>query len=327
MSESSPCTHEFRPQRHKPQRILVIPAGGVGARMGQPQPKQYISIEGEPILYHTLSAFCGLVDKVIIAASEEFHPLCQEIAKRALPHIPITVVPAGTTRFHSVQNALCSLSSDIELSLPESSASERRTSKSRRTFPNPWAASDKQRETDLGEEKEEAIVAVHDAVRPMVKASVIEQCFAAAARYGAAAPSKPSIDSLRIYSHGSYIPLDRSSVVRISTPQCFSAGRLCSAYQQEYRESFTDDLSVYETLFNDPIHLLVDNEENIKITTPIDLMLLKHYLQKTTTTQQEKQEDIPSVHTEDNAHSPAMTSKEDSTATNTVCIKDSFRSL
>jgi 2-C-methyl-D-erythritol 4-phosphate cytidylyltransferase len=116
------------------------------------------------------------------------------------------------------------------------------------------------------------LIAVHDAVRPFVKEEVILSAFDTAEVAGAAVPVLPIKDSLRQITSDESIAVDRSLFRIVQTPQVFKRNILKLAYEQQYSNEFTDDASVVESCGQD-IVLVDGNEENIKITTPIDLLL------------------------------------------------------
>lgn len=119
------------------------------------------------------------------------------------------------------------------------------------------------------------LVAVHDGVRPLVSAEIIDACFDLAELKGAVAPCRPMTESLRYYATDGNYAVDRSRYVTVQTPQTFRSEWLREAYRQPYEEYFTDDCSVYEHHFGRPVALIVGNIENIKLTTPLDLSLAK----------------------------------------------------
>lgn len=127
-------------------------------------------------------------------------------------------------------------------------------------------------------EREDSLVAIHDGVRPLVSGEVIELCFAEAEHSGAALPYLPMVDSLRRLQGESSEAVDRSQYVSVQTPQTFRSGLILSAYSVEEVESFTDDASVFEAYHALPISLVRGNEENIKITTPRDMILAEGLL-------------------------------------------------
>lgn len=121
---------------------------------------------------------------------------------------------------------------------------------------------------------ENAIVAIHDAVRPLVSLQVIKTCFATAKTKGCAVPFIKEKNSVRqIVSNENKI-IDRSSLALIQTPQCFHSQKVKKAYQKAKESKFTDDASVFEADGN-KVFLIEGNEENIKITTQLDLKVLE----------------------------------------------------
>jgi len=115
-------------------------------------------------------------------------------------------------------------------------------------------------------------VAVHDAVRPLVSHETLTRCFNALKEYNAVVPAIPINDSIREVHGAANKSVDRSLYKRIQTPQCFRASVLKEAYNKPFSPLFTDDASVVEA--NDHSVFLVEgNLENIKITSPIDLIV------------------------------------------------------
>ena len=119
---------------------------------------------------------------------------------------------------------------------------------------------------------EEGIVAVHDAVRPLVTKKTIVNSFKAAERYGNGVPAIPLNDSIRQIESSRSVAVDRSKYCLIQTPQCFSISLLKKAYSQDYKYTFTDDASVVESL-GESIYLVDGNVDNLKLTTPTDLVI------------------------------------------------------
>ena len=117
-----------------------------------------------------------------------------------------------------------------------------------------------------------ALVAIHDGVRPFVSDKTIHHCFLAAEMYGVAIPTLPIKESLRIIDGTKSMAVNRSNYCNVQTPQVFKGGLLREGYEQQYNISFTDDASVVEQLGYSP-YLIEGNIENIKITTPLDLKL------------------------------------------------------
>ena len=127
---------------------------------------------------------------------------------------------------------------------------------------------------------DEGLIAVHDGVRPLVSVATVSTCFDSAAAHGAAIPVTDAVESIRKITSNGSVAVDRTQYKLVQTPQVFEAGLLKAAYNQDFSAFFTDDASVVEA-FGHPVTLVKGNPENIKITTPGDLLyaevLLKHH--------------------------------------------------
>jgi len=122
-----------------------------------------------------------------------------------------------------------------------------------------------------------SVVAVHDGVRPLVSADLLERCFAAAESTGAAIPVLPLTDSLRrLEGDGRSTAANRADFVAVQTPQCFHFAVLDAAYTQATTEA-TDDATLVERLGH-PIALVPGERRNIKLTTPEDMALAELWL-------------------------------------------------
>jgi 2-C-methyl-D-erythritol 4-phosphate cytidylyltransferase len=115
------------------------------------------------------------------------------------------------------------------------------------------------------------LVAIHDGVRPLVSHMTIERCFAEAAVNDAAIPVVEPPESVRMMTVKGSMPLNRSSIRLVQTPQVFSLAIIKKAYQCDYSSEFTDDATVVERA-GYPVSLVEGNTENIKITTPAHLL-------------------------------------------------------
>ena len=212
----------------------VIVAGGKGLRMGGDVPKQFLPIGGKPVLMHTIEAFRKALDGVTI----------------------VLVLPAEQ---HDYWQKLCK---DYGFHSPELIAKGGETrfhsvKNGLALLPN-----------DL-----EAVVGVHDGVRPFVSKETIRRCFAAASEGKAVVPVVPVVETVRqILPDGKSVTRPRDESRLVQTPQTFPLALLKEAYQQPFSETFTDDASVVEALGKD-IVMIEGNRENIKITTPSDLRI------------------------------------------------------
>ena len=119
---------------------------------------------------------------------------------------------------------------------------------------------------------DQGVVGVHDAVRPFVSIACIENCFNTARQLGNAVPVVMVEESLRKVDGDGSKPADRQVFRLVQTPQCFDVKLLKDAYEQEFNFGFTDDASVVEKL-GIRINLIEGNKENIKLTSPEDLIL------------------------------------------------------
>jgi 2-C-methyl-D-erythritol 4-phosphate cytidylyltransferase len=219
------------------QKIAVIVASGTGSRMGSETPKQFLPLNGKPVLVHTLEKFLSIHDcHVILVLSESGIAFWQPIAEQFFPDTDIPVITGGDTRYQSVKNALDSLDIDVP-----------------------------------------TLVAVHDAVRPLVPLNVILNAYVVAEQFGSAVTCVDSKDSVRLITEDSNQALERKKVKLIQTPQTFQWDILKKAYELPYIDSFTDDASVVEAA-GYAIHLVEGSYANLKITTPEDLFLAEHLL-------------------------------------------------
>jgi len=214
------------------KNVVIIVAGGKGLRMGGDLPKQFLPIQGKPVLMHTLEAFYkwDSVADLLLVLPEEHESYWKMLCKELNFIVRHRIVYGGETRFHSVRNGL----------------------------------------HEIEEDKEDRLIAVHDGVRPFVSNDIISSCFAVAEAFGAAIPVVPMIESVREVNEGENRPFDRNRLCIVQTPQVFRADILYKAYEQPYDERFTDDASLVEASGH-KIRLVDGNRENIKITTPMDL--------------------------------------------------------
>ncbi|TBH73606.1 2-C-methyl-D-erythritol 4-phosphate cytidylyltransferase [Aquirufa nivalisilvae] len=227
------------------KKYAIIVAGGTGQRMKSAVPKQFLLLQGKPILFHTLLQFKKAfadIELILVLPQNQFstwHLLCQEHPE-ILQQCPHHLVEGGATRFHSSQQGIQAI-----------------------------------------QENQQALVAIHDGVRPLVSITCIQQAYQHAEEHGNAVLAVSSKDSIRQWDNNEnvYLPLDRTQIKLIQTPQIFEFSLLKRAFQQEYQDSFTDDASVVELLGID-IHLVEGNYSNIKITTPEDLLIAEALTQK-----------------------------------------------
>lgn len=123
----------------------------------------------------------------------------------------------------------------------------------------------------------QALVAIHDGVRPLVSPHTIAEAFQYAEKSGNGIPAIAVCESVRMVDHAFSKPIDRDTLRIIQTPQCFRAELIKKAYNTSYQQTFTDDASVLEHA-GERIYLSSGNRENIKITTPEDLIMAEALL-------------------------------------------------
>ena len=194
-------------------------------------PKQFLLLNGKPILQHTLERFLTVLPAeniVLVLPTHErqtWLSLCGQYGFQATIHL----VDGGASRFLSVRNGLSALP-----------------------------------DTD-------GVVAVHDGVRPFVSSEIIQTSFDVAARLGSAVTCVPAKDSVRLMDDGGRSrAIDRASVRLVQTPQTFRLDWFRQAFRTNEQAHFTDCASVLEHA-GFAITLIDGSYENIKITTPDDL--------------------------------------------------------
>ncbi len=214
---------------------VIIVAGGKGLRMGTNVPKQFLPINGLPVLMRTIERFreYSLELKIIVVLPEEQKEQWEEMCKNHHFTSVDAVADAGQTRFHSVKSGLSLIPEDTQ-----------------------------------------GVVAIHDGVRPFPSLEVISSCFETARSSKAVIPVVPVLETIRrITSNGTEL-VPREDYLLAQTPQTFDIQLIKKAYEQPFEESFTDDASVVEKLGHS-ITLIDGNRENIKITTPYDLRIAR----------------------------------------------------
>lgn len=125
--------------------------------------------------------------------------------------------------------------------------------------------------------EEESIVFVHDAVRCLLTTALIHRSYEAALEFGATIPVVDCKDSVRMVSSAGNEALERRNIKLVQTPQVFLSTILLPAFNIDYKDKFTDEASVVET-FGMKVHLVEGEENNIKITSPIDMLLAEYLL-------------------------------------------------
>jgi len=129
--------------------------------------------------------------------------------------------------------------------------------------------------------EDESIIFVHDAVRCLVSVSLIHRCYELAMQTGAAVPVISSKDSVRILNDDNNGVIDRNKVMLVQTPQTFHSKILLPAFDIDYKDKFTDEATVVEA-YGLRVSLAEGEETNIKITSPIDLLIAESTIEQLT---------------------------------------------
>ena len=216
---------------------VVIPAAGQGTRMGTARAKQFLELDGKPILVRTIECFqsCNTVDNIVLAVEPGVRSLVQELVQANSLTKVIDVVAGGVQRQDSVWNGLQRLSSErIE------------------------------------------IVLVHDGVRPFVYHRLIESVCSAVKEFGAAVPAVRPSETLKMVDKSGVVVMtpNRDEMRAVQTPQGFRFSALMQAYDQAMKKKFyaTDDAGLVEHL-GGKVKTVEGESLNVKITDPLDLQL------------------------------------------------------
>ena len=126
-----------------------------------------------------------------------------------------------------------------------------------------------------------SLIFVHNGVRPLVSADLVQRCFVQAVEKGSAIPAIAVADSMRIIEGDNSSPVDRQNMRSIQTPQTFRSDILLPAFLQGYREQFTDEATVVEA-YGEEVYLIEGERGNIKITTPEDMLIAETILNSRT---------------------------------------------
>ena len=234
---------------------VILPAAGLGTRMGKGSAektgtsrKQFMLLEGSPILMHTVRKFAASprVSEIVVALRGEDLDWASGMLAEEFPADRVRVVEGGDSRQQSVQNALKSLRPDTDL------------------------------------------VAVHDAVRPFIDLETIHAVFDEAAATGAAIVAVPAVDTVKQVTRGTdhvkvRSTLPREKLVMAQTPQVFRYEIIQKAFQSAMLDGFTgtDESSLVERL-DIEVNVVPGSDRNIKITKPGDMHLARLFYQEET---------------------------------------------
>ena len=227
------------------QVFAILPAAGLGTRMAGPQPKQFLSLDGVPILVHSLRAFAAVprVTSIVVAVRKpEMERVQAQVSENGFDG-RVLVVEGGDNRQESVLHALAAIQAEPD-----------------------------------------DVVLVHDAVRPLIDAATIDRTIDAVVQHGAAIVGLPAVDTIKQVertAHGALVvsTIPREFIVQAQTPQGFRFSLLQSAFAEATADGFvgTDEASVVERAGH-PVAVVPGSHVNLKITQPGDLELAEFYL-------------------------------------------------
>ena len=227
---------------------VILPAAGLGTRMGRTPPesagtsrKQFMLLDGAPILLHTIRKFfsCPSVSEIVVALRAEDMTWVREFLEKEPAAKPVRLVEGGDSRQQSVENALASLDPSTDL------------------------------------------VAVHDAVRPFIDLATIEKVIAEAAKAGAAIVGIVPVDTVKqVHLNKVRATLARERLMLAQTPQVFRYALIKQAFEKAREDGFTgtDESSLVERLDQVEVNVVPGSDRNIKITKPTDMELARLFL-------------------------------------------------
>ncbi|MCC6487262.1 MAG: 2-C-methyl-D-erythritol 4-phosphate cytidylyltransferase [Candidatus Hydrogenedentes bacterium] len=221
---------------------LLIPAAGMGTRLGAGRPKALIELDGVPLLVRTLERF-GSVDLVrdaVIVTPPGFRADFEKLLGAAFPGCPFHYADGGAERQNSVENGLSILQPDTE------------------------------------------IVAIHDAARPFISEDSIRESVIAAREFGAATVAIPSIDTILVGDPDAFLveTPDRRCLWACQTPQTFQVAVIRDAHSRARQEDHlgTDDATLVQRM-GGRVKLVMGSPLNFKVTTPGDFALARCVIQ------------------------------------------------
>lgn len=223
----------------------IVLAAGQGKRMGSAMPKQFLEIHGKPLLCYALECFeaSPLISEIVLVTGEENRAYCQKEIVEAYGFSKIKkIVAGGKERYDSVYEGLKACENCD-------------------------------------------IVFIHDGARPFPDQAMLERTMEAAQQYGACVAAVPSKDTMKLGNADGFVEktLDRSVLWNIQTPQVFDYAMICEAHRrlrEGSMEGITDDSMLVEILGLAPVKLVMGSYDNIKVTTPEDLVIAENIIKR-----------------------------------------------
>lgn len=239
----------------KDRIYAIIVAGGTGSRMNSSVPKQYLDLRGKPVLQYSIEKFLEneLIDACIIVAHKMYHKDIEDMT-RGIAGKNIYIVENGTERIDSVKNGL-----DKALSLEES--------------------------YDNSENGGMAYVMIHDGARPLISEKLISDSIENVKKYRAIVPAIAVKDTIKKINDSNEVldTPERAYLRAAQTPQCFELNLILDTFDKYNSDTLlehlpTDDGSLIELYSDANVVITEGDENNLKITTPIDLRIAEMIL-------------------------------------------------
>lgn len=230
----------------KKRCVAIMLAAGQGKRMESAVKKQYIELDGKPLIYYALKTFqdSEIIDEIILVVGEGQVSYAREeiVEKYGISKVS-TVVEGGAERYDSVWQGLKAIEED----------------------------------------QEAAFVFIHDGARPFVDEAVLRRGYESVKQFRACVAGMPSKDTVKLVDEDTFAvnTPERKYVWTVQTPQIFEKNLIVEAYarlMQEEHAQVTDDAMAVELMMKAPVKLFEGSYENIKITTPEDLRVAGAFL-------------------------------------------------
>ena len=229
-------------KRKNMKTAAIVLAAGKGSRMKADCPKQYLLLKEKPILYYSLKAFEeSCIDEVVLVVGKGEIEYCwKEIVEKYQFKKVTVITEGGKERYHSVYEGLKQM-------------------------------------------KNVDYVFIHDGARPFVTSQLIAKLLEEVKKYKACVAGMPVKDTIKLVDDRQFVTgtPDRRYVWLVQTPQVFDYNLVCGAYKmlmEGEQNGITDDAMVVEQMTGHPVKLIEADYQNIKITTPEDIMIGENFL-------------------------------------------------
>jgi 2-C-methyl-D-erythritol 4-phosphate cytidylyltransferase len=225
--------------------IALIIAGGIGARMNQDIPKQFLNVDDKPVVIYTLETFQRHpeIHEIAVVCIEGWHEVLKAYAKQFNIGKLTTIVTGGNTGQESIKNGITALKAN---------------------------------------HSENDFIMIHDAIRPMISQEIISDSLVKCKLYGSAVAVVPCAEAMFITDDKikSNETIERSKLIRTQTPQTFSLGKLLWAHKEAEKLGLNNSIASCSLMveLGETIYFSLGSEKNIKLTTMADIEIFKALL-------------------------------------------------